>query len=81
MSNITALPGVQPQSVVNKDAIEMVEKVLDRLRSGELVGIAYVTVKPNGTSTSGWNCPSNMGNHLFAGIARVQHDMISSSEE
>ncbi|MDO8608589.1 MAG: hypothetical protein Q7R40_18810 [Phaeospirillum sp.] len=81
MANVRALPGVTPQSFINEDAIKMVERVLDRLRTGEVVGVAYVAVKPTGTSTSGWNCPSAMGNHLFAGIARIQHDMMSTSGE
>ena len=75
MTNVHAMPGVVPQSLINSEAIDMVERVLERIKSGEVVGVAYVAVKPTGTSTSGWNCPSGMGSHLFA---RMQHDMIST---
>lgn len=80
MTNIHAMPGIVPQSLINSKAVDMVERVLERLKSGEVVGVAYVAVKPTGTSTSGWNCPSGMGNRLFAGIARMQHDMLSTEE-
>lgn len=80
-TNVRALPGIKPQAVINDDAIELVERLLDRLRTGEVVGVAFVAVKPTGTSTSAWNCPSSMGNHLFAGIARIQHEMISTEED
>lgn len=79
MSNVTALPGVQPQSFVNQEAIEMLEKVVERLKSGEVVGIAYATINPSGLGTNGWLAPSGMGNHLFSSLARMQHLMLASA--
>lgn len=78
--NVVSISGCVPACMKNEEAIEMVERLLQRLKSGEDVGIAYVAVRPNGTSTHGWNCPSGMGNDLFAGISRLQFTMISESQ-
>ena len=80
MSNVTALPGVQPQALVNQEAIEMLENVIDRLKCGEIVGVAYATIKPSGRGSHGWSAPSGTGNHLFSSIARMQHRMLADAE-
>lgn len=81
MGKVVALPGCTPSTFVNEDAIQQLEGVIEQLRSGVVVGVAYTTIHPTGKCRTGWNCPSHMGNHLYAGLGRLMFQMVASSED
>jgi len=39
--NVVALPGANPAGTVNEDLVKLLEGLVDRAKSGEIVGLAY----------------------------------------
>lgn len=75
---VVAMPGVQPESFINNDAADMLQQAVDRLRSGEYVGVAYVALYSDGGCTYDWDVPTRMGNSVFVGASRLQHALLVS---
>ena len=81
MDKIVALPGVKPQTSINEEAALMLDRAAASMRSGEIVGMALVTIRPNGNHKTSWDCPSNMGAFLYCGVSRLAYDMIATTVE
>ena len=75
-AEIVALPGVQPATMINNEAADELQKVVNHLRSGEAVGVAYVYINEKGLGTTGWNGPTSKGANLLSGVCRLQYEMI-----
>lgn len=72
MSNIRLLSRPLPAPEINRCAIEMVEGLLERLRSGEAVAVALVEVKADGFVATGYS-KSRHYHHLNSGAATLAH--------
>lgn len=60
--NGTLLRVLPPARMPNRDAIDMVEGLLSRLKAGDSVAVAFVDVKPGGYVATAWAC----GGHYHA---------------
>lgn len=77
-SKIHILPGCQPQTAINSEAAIELQKVVNRLHSGESVGVAWAEIDSRGKSYRGWNTPSGMGADIYTAVSGLQFEMISS---
>lgn len=77
-SKVHILPGCQPQTAINADAAIELQKVVNRLHSGESVGVAWAEIDSRGKSYRGWNAPSGMGNDIYTAVSGLQFEMMSS---
>ena len=65
-----------PAPLVDADAIERVEGLLERLRSGESVACAVVEVRPGSEIATWW--PANVRHHeLLSGAAALMTRLAS----
>ena len=81
MNNVTAMPGVQPRRVVNESAADELQAVVDRLRAGEFVGVAWVGIRSNGKITTGWNTPTGMAERVFIGLSSMSYQMMKDMND
>jgi hypothetical protein len=65
---------------VNAEAVELVEQVLARLRSGHAVAVAFVEVGRGGVVATGW-CESNEYHRLNSGAARLANRLAAVPDE
>lgn len=52
--NVVALPGANPTKTVNEDLVQLLEGLVDRAKSGEIVGLAYAASNGDELSYNGW---------------------------
>ena len=52
--NVVALPGANPSGTVNEDLVKLLEGLVDRAKSGEIVGLAYAASNGDELSYNGW---------------------------
>lgn len=81
MTNVTALPGVQPRTFINDQAADRIQEVVDRIRSGDIVGIAWVTITPNRVTNCHWEAPTNLAEYLHFGVSSLSYRMIKEANE
>lgn len=65
----------------DQEIIDKLDELLDRAKRGELTGIAYAMVRPNGAVGTGWvgeNCSSN---DMLGAVAALQVRYVRSWEE
>lgn len=65
----------------NQDAIQVLEGILERLRSGESLAIAYVEVRQMGSVATGWaDHPTGRYHFLCSGAARLLSRLAEVSD-
>lgn len=45
----------QDKEAVQQDVVDTLEKLLARAKEGQLIGLAYVTISPEGNTGTGWD--------------------------
>jgi hypothetical protein len=62
----------------NQDVIEVVESLLERAKSGEIIGIAYSITREDRSVNDGW-ARSDDASHfsLIVGLDLLKHRMVS----
>lgn len=75
---IVAMPGIQPRVFRNVEAADALQAIVDKLRCGEAVGVAWVHINRKGMASTGWNAPSGMSNDLYSGAAGLVDQMMRS---
>ncbi len=58
-NNVFKFGNASPKGVVNTGLVEMLEGLLSRAKSGEIVGLAYAATNGQDTQWNGWDS----GNH------------------
>lgn len=67
---------------VNEPAIDALEKLLDRLRSGQATAIAFVEISRGGlVSNAYFNPPHGEYHRLLSGAARLLHRIAGEPED
>lgn len=79
MSKVIALPGVKPRKFINEDAANQLQHIVDKMRSGQIVGMAWVSMTPNGDVSCGWDFPTNMGEKLYYGVQALSYKMMKEA--
>lgn len=75
---VVSLKVVPPAALaVNADAIEMIEGVLEELRSGAATAVAFVVVKADGCVATAWS--KSQSYHLLTSGAATLLTRIASS--
>lgn len=69
--NLVRLPGASITTGVNQELVEMIEELLARARSGEIVAAAWVAVGSDGTFHTRWKNGGANNMVLPAGIGRL----------
>ena len=64
---------------MNAEAADELQDIVDRIRSGEIVGVAWVSLKPNGSLQCGWDCPTNMGEHIYYGVSTLAYKIMKDT--
>ena len=75
---VIALPGVQPVHFVNHEAADLLQGVVNRLRSGDAVGVAFIALDSDGRCNHNWDVPTRMGDAAFVGVSRLAHALMVS---
>lgn len=82
MTIVPIRPGVEPdppKGEVNADVVETLEKLLDRARSGEVIGIAYAVQHPE-RMTSYWRA-GFCSRAILGAMLLLQHEMCAADIE
>lgn len=45
----------QDKEAVQQDVVDTLENLLARAKNGDLIGLAYVTINPDGNTGTGWD--------------------------
>lgn len=64
----------------NPDIIASLERLLEQAKAGDLIGLAYATVRTNDVSASGWDGMS-CRNSLGMAISYLQHRYVVACME
>ena len=76
MRVVTFAPKPDPEKAPNTDAIDIVERLLARLKSGAVVDVAIVEVASDGTVSDEWS--GKRSYHLLnSGAARLAHRLAA----
>ena len=78
-AQIIAMPGVTCRHMINKDAANDLQSVVDKLNTGEAVGAAWVYIDSDGHAKCGWNCPDHMGKDIFYGASVMIGEMLTGN--
>lgn len=69
--NVVSIASARPtKKDPNVDAIELVEGLLERLKSGDAVAVAFAEVHADGSVATAW-CKSSYYHHLNSGAATL----------
>lgn len=75
MAELKLLP-TYPRECV-EDAREHVERLLERVKSGDVTSVAYATTHADGSIGTGWSKTADYG-RLLGGVTRLQGKISSS---
>lgn len=65
----------------DQDTIDKLEELLAQAKRGELSGIAYAMLRPNGAIGTGWVGEKRSGNSMLGAVAALHVRYVRSWEE
>ncbi len=72
-AEIKSIHGGRAPAEPSAAIIETLEGLLERARSGNLIGLAYVTVSESGEQGTGWDGEAGSRHPLSSAILMLQH--------
>jgi hypothetical protein len=73
----TIYPLPTPSNLARADAVETLERYLERAKSGEIVTVAIAAVNAEGTANFSYSQQVN-GVSLLGAVALLQHDLTAA---
>lgn len=66
----------------SEDVVATCRELLKMAEAGEIVGLAYVTVQPNGRPTTGWGVEGTSNGFILVGaVARLLYTMNQNQDD
>ena len=79
-ANIKAIHGAVIKGQPDPEIIAMLERLLERAKSGDIRAMAYTTHDGDDLASFGWECGAFF-HHLVAACALLNHGILSSRIE